>query len=59
MKSKARKSGLIIEEVPEDMKLLPLRSLQGIKDERLLVSVLPQVAVQDFRLDEMVTKFQK
>ena len=36
MKLKSRKSGLIIEEVPEDMKLLPLRSLQGIKDERLL-----------------------
>ena len=34
MKSKSRKSDLIIEELPEDMKLLPWRSLQGIKDER-------------------------
>ena len=36
MKSKSRKSDFIIEELPEDMKLLPWRSLQGIKDERLL-----------------------
>ena len=40
MKSKSRKSDLIIGELPEDMKLLPWCSLQGIKDERLLVSVL-------------------
>ena len=40
MKSKSRKSDLIIEELPKDMKLLPWRSLQGIKDERLLVSLL-------------------
>ena len=40
MKSKSRKSDLIIKELLKDMKLLPWRSLQGIKDERLLVSVL-------------------
>ena len=59
MKSKSRKSDLIIEELPEDMKLLLWRSLQGIKDERLLVSVLSRVAVKEFNLDEMVTEFQK
>ena len=59
MKSKSRKSDLIIEELPEDMKLLPWRSLQGIKDERLLVSVLSRVAAKEFSLDEMVTEFQK
>ena len=41
------------------MKLLPWRSLQGIKDERLLVSVLSRVAAKEFSLDEMVTEFQK
>ena len=40
MKSKSHKSDLTIEELPKDMKLLPWRSLQGIKDERLLVSLL-------------------
>ena len=50
---------LIIEELPEDMKLLPWRSLQGIKDERLLVSVLSRVVENEFSLDEMVTEFQK
>ena len=59
MKSKSRKSDLIIEELPEDMKLLPWQSLQGIKDERLLVSILSRVAAKGFNLDEMVTEFQK
>ena len=44
MKSKSRKSDFIIENIPEDMKLLPWWSLKGIKDERLLVSVLSEVA---------------
>ena len=39
IKSKTRKSDLIIEELPKDMKLLPWQSLQGIKDKRLLISV--------------------
>ena len=59
MKSKSRKSDLTIEELPEDMKLIPWRSLQCIKDERLLVSVLSRVVVKEFCLDEMVTKFHK
>ena len=58
MKSNSRKSDLIIEELPEVMKLLPWRSLQGIKDERLLVSVLSRVAAKELSLDKMVTKFQ-
>ena len=40
IKSKTRKSDLIIEELQKDMKLLPWRSLQGLKDERFLISVL-------------------
>ena len=59
MKSKSRKSDFIIEELPEDMKLLPWWSLQGIKDERLLVFVLLWVAAKEFSLDEMVTEFHK
>ena len=54
-----RKSDLKIKELPEDMKLLSWRSLQDIKDERLLVFVLSRVVVKEFRLDEMVTEFQK
>ena len=57
MKSKSRKHDLIIEELPEDMKFLPWRSLMGIKDERLLVFVLSRVAAKEFSLDEMVTEF--
>ena len=42
LKSKG-KSDLVIEELAEDMKLLPWRSLQGIKDDWLLISMLSQV----------------
>ena len=42
-----------------DMKLLPWRLLQGIKDNRLLIYVLSRVASKEFSLDEMVTEFQK
>ena len=59
IKAKSRKSDLIIEELPEDMKLLPWRPLQGIKDDILLISVLSRVAAKEFSLDEMVTEFQK
>ena len=59
MKSKSRKSDLIIEERHDDMKLLPWWSLQGINYARLLISVLSRVVAKEFSLDEMVTKFQK
>ena len=59
MKSKSRKSDLIIEELPKDMKCLPWRSLQGIKDKILLVCVLSRVVAKEFSLDEMVSEFQK
>ena len=43
----------------EDMKLHHWRSLQGIKDDKLLISVLSRVAAKEFSLDEMVAEFQK
>ena len=59
IKSKSQKSDLVIEELHEDMKLLPWRSLQGIKDDRLLIYVLSQVVKKELSLDEMVTELQK
>ena len=59
MKSKSRKSDLVIEELIEDMKLLPWRSLQGIKDDRLLISVMSTLAAKEFSLHKMVAEFQK
>ena len=55
MKTKSCKSDLFIEELAEDMKLLPWRSVQGIKDDKLLIFVLSRVATKEFGLDEMVT----
>ena len=45
--------------VPWTTKLLPWWSLQGIKDETLLVFVLSRVAAKEFSLEEMVIEFQK
>ena len=59
IKAKSRKSDLIIKELPKYKKVLPWRSLQGIKDDKLLIFVLSRVAAKEFSLDEMVTEFQK
>ena len=59
MKSKSCKGDLVIEELPEDMKLLPWRSLQSIKDDKLLIFVLSWVTAKEFSMDEMVTELQK
>ena len=62
IKAKSRKSDLTIEEFLGDMKLVPWRLLQGIKENRLCmcISMLSRVAAKEFSLNEMVTKkFQK
>ena len=56
LKSTAAKT---IEEVVGDIKLTPWRSMQGIKDEQLLVSVLSRVMAKELSLEEMVTEFNK
>ena len=50
----AKKIDLTIEEATNDMKLTPWRSMQGIKDEQLLVSVLSRVVTMELSLEEMV-----
>ena len=50
----SKKIDLTIEEAVDDMKLTPWRSMQGIKDEQLLVSVAKELS-----LEEMVTEFNK
>ena len=55
----AKKINLTIEEATIDMKLTPWRSMQGIKDEQLLVSILSRVVAKELSLEEMVTEFNK
>ena len=57
MKSKSCKSDFIIKKLLEDMKLLPRQSLQGIKDDMLLIYLLSRVVAKEFSLD-MVIEFQ-
>ena len=59
IKTKSHKSDSVIEELIEDMRLLPWRSLQGIKDDKLLISILSRGVAKEFRLDEMMTELQK
>ena len=62
----AKKMDLTIEEAADDMKLTPWRSMhtpwrsmQGIKYEKLLVSVLSRLVAKELSLEEMVTEFNK
>ena len=61
LKSTAEKKiDLTIEEAADDMKLTPWRSMQVIKDEQLLLSVLSRIVVKELSLEEMVvTEFNK
>ena len=53
-----KKIDLTIEEVVHDMKLSLWRAMQGIKDEKLLVSFLSRVVAKELSLKEMVTEFK-
>ena len=55
----AKKIDLTIKEATDDMKLTQWRSMQGIKDEQLLVSVLSRVVAKELSLEEMVIEFTK
>ena len=57
--AKGKKVDFTIEEAAEDMKLTPWRALQGIKDERLIVSVLSRVISKELSLDDMVLELSK
>ena len=54
----AKKIDLTIEEEVDDMLSL-WRTMQGIKDEKLLISVLWRVVAKELSLEEMVTEFNK
>ena len=53
------KIDLTIEETTDNMKLTPWRSIQGLKDEQLLVSVLSRVVAKELSVEEMVKEFNK
>lgn len=44
---------------PEDMTITPWRTMQGVKDEKLVKSVLSRVKSGELSMDEMCAKFQK
>ena len=54
-----KKIDLTIDEEADNMKITLWRSVQGIKDEQLLVSVMSRVVANELSLEEMATKFNK
>ena len=55
----AKKIDLTTEEATNNMKVTPWRSMQGIKDEQLPISILCRVVAKELSLEEMVTEFNK
>jgi len=47
------KSGLKMKMLPEDITITPWRALQGVKDEKLLRTILSCVSLGELSLDEM------
>ena len=57
--NKGKKIDYTIEEAVENMKLMPWRALRGIKDERLVVSVLSRVISKEHSLDDTALELSK
>ena len=53
------KSGPDIKNLPEDMTITPWRTMQGVKDETLIATILSQVKLGDLSMEEMCSEFDK
>lgn len=53
------KIGPEMKQLPEDMTITPLRTMQGMKDEKLVKLVLAHVKSGELSMEEMCAEFQK
>ena len=53
------KSGPDIKNLPEDMTITPWRTMQGVKDETLIATILSWVKLGDLSMEEMCSEFDK
>ena len=53
------KGGLEMKQLPEDMTITPWRTMQGVKDDNLVKSVLARVKSGELSMEEMCAEFQK
>ena len=53
------KAGPEMKQLPEDMTITPWRTMQGVKDDKLVKSVLARVKSGELSMEEMCAEFQK
>ena len=55
----ARKLGPDLKQLPEDMTITLWRPMQGVKDEKVVKTILSRVKSGELSLEEMSKEFQK
>jgi hypothetical protein len=51
------KTGSDIKNLPDDMTITPWRSIQGVKDVKLIINILLGVRLREFSVEEMCDEF--
>ena len=53
------KTGPDIKNLPDDMTITPWRSIQGVKDDKLIITILSCVRSGELSMEEMFDEFKK
>jgi hypothetical protein len=53
------KTGPEIKNLPDDMTITPWRTMQGVKDEKLVIAILSRVRSGELSMEEMCDEFKK
>ena len=48
-----------IKNLPDDMTITPWTSMQGVKDDKLIITILSRVRLGEFSMEEMCDEFKK
>jgi hypothetical protein len=52
------KTGLDIKNLPDDITITPWRSIQGVKDDKLIIPILSRVRSRELSMEEMCDEFK-
>lgn len=53
------KLALEMKQLPDDMTITPWRAMQGVKDDKIVKTILSRVRPGELSLEEMSEEFQK
>ena len=53
------KTGLDIKNLPDDTTITPWRSIQGVKDDTIIITILSHVRLGELSMKEMCDEFKK